>query len=319
MRRFNAYADYFKKLYGERVQKLTIDAGFTCPNRDGKVAIGGCAYCNNDAFNPSYCMSSKSVTRQLMEGIEFHRKRYRKADQYLAYFQAYSNTYAPVSHLRAVYEEALSIEGVVGLVIGTRPDCVGEEVLDYLSELNNTCHVVVEYGVESCYDRTLRRINRGHTFAQSVDAIERTAQRNIRIGVHLIMGLPGESHQEMLDEATIISRLPIDTVKLHQLQIPVGTAFAAEYAADPTKFALFGMDEYIDFAVHFLERLHPSLVVERFAGEMPPRYMAAPGWGSIRNVELWRLLEQRLEALDTWQGRLYEPQARTDTSSHPIK
>ncbi|MDR1865117.1 MAG: TIGR01212 family radical SAM protein [Bacteroidales bacterium] len=306
-RRFNACPDYFREQYGERVQKLTIDAGFTCPNRDGKVGYGGCAYCNNDAFNPSYCTPAKSITQQLHEGMEFHRVRYRKAYRYLAYFQAYSNTYAPLERLRAAYEEALAVPEVMGLVIGTRPDCVDDRLLDYLAELNRRCHVVMEYGVESCYDRTLARINRGHTFAQSVQAIEKTAARNIRTGAHLIFGLPGESQQEMLAEADVINRLPLNTIKLHQLQIPVNTAFARQYEEHPEQFRLFGRDEYIDFIVRFLERLRADLVVERFANEMPPRYLAGPDWGKVRNVELWRMLENRLEELDTRQGKLYAP------------
>ncbi|MDR2036906.1 MAG: TIGR01212 family radical SAM protein [Bacteroidales bacterium] len=304
-RRFNSYSEYFKRHYGERIQKLTIDAGFTCPNRDGKISRGGCAYCNNDAFNPSYCTPQKSVSRQLSEGIEFHKVRYRKAYQYLAYFQAYSNTYAPLEHLQTLYEEALSVPGVIGIVIGTRPDCVDETILDYLSGLNNRYHVIMEYGIESCYNRTLERINRGHTYEQSIQAIEETAKRNIRVGGHLIFGLPGESRQEMLDEAHLINQLPINSIKLHQLQIPVNTLFAKQYAAQPEKFQLFGCDEYIDFTIKFLERLRPDIVVERFANEMPPRFMTGPGWGKIRNVELWRMLEKRMEELDTWQGRLY--------------
>ena len=304
-RRYHSYPEYFRARYGERVQKLTIDAGFTCPNRDGTVGVGGCAYCNNDAFNPSYCTPQKSIRQQLLEGIEFHKVRYRKAYRYLAYFQAYTNTYAPLNRLRELYGEALSVPDVIGVVIGTRPDCVDDEKLGYLAELSRTYHVVVEYGMESCYDRTLERINRGHTAAQCIAAIEETAARGIRTGTHLIFGLPGESRQEMLDEVEIINRLPIDTIKLHQLQIAVGTAFAKQYAAHPEEFQLFGCDEYIDFVVQFLERLHPRIVVERFANEMPPRYMAGPGWGLIRNVELWRMLEQRLEDRNTWQGRLF--------------
>ena len=304
-RRYHSYPEYFRARYGERVQKLTIDAGFTCPNRDGTVGVGGCAYCNNDAFNPSYCTPQKSIRQQLLEGIEFHKVRYRKAYRYLAYFQAYTNTYAPLNRLRGLFGEALSVPDVIGVVIGTRPDCVDDEKLNYLAELSRTYHVVVEYGMESCYDRTLERINRGHTAAQCIAAIEETAARGIHTGTHLIFGLPGESRQEMLDEVEIINRLPIDTIKLHQLQIAVGTAFAKQYAAHPEEFQLFGCDEYIDFIVQFLERLHPRIVVERFANEMPPRYMAGPGWGLIRNVELWRMLEQRLEDLNTWQGRLF--------------
>ena len=302
--RFNSYPEYFRKHYGERVQKLTIDAGFTCPNRDGTVGRGGCAYCNNDAFNPSYCTPQKSVRHQLLEGIDFHKVRYRKAHQYLAYFQAYSNTYASLDKLAALYDEALSVQGVMGIVIGTRSDCIDDEKLDFLTALNRKCYVMIEYGLESCYNRTLERINRGHTVENCKQAVEATAARGIRTGIHLIFGLPGETRREMLDEADIINRLPIDTIKLHQLQIAANTAFAQQYATHPEEFQLFGCDEYINFVAQFLERLHPRIVVERFAGEMPPRYLAGPGWGLIRNVELWRMLEKRLEELNTWQGRL---------------
>jgi radical SAM protein (TIGR01212 family) len=309
-RRYNSYSDYFRRRYGERVQKLAVDAGFTCPNRDGKAGYGGCAYCNNEAFNPSYCTPSKSITQQLQEGIEFHRVRYRKAKRYLAYFQAYSNTYAPLERLAAAYEEALAIPEITGLVIATRPDCADNAVLDYLAGLN--CYVAVEYGIESCYNQTLQRINRGHTFEQSVDAIERTSKRGILTGAHLIFGLPGESHEMMLAEAAMINRLPLDTLKIHQLQIAVGTVFARRYAAHPEEFRFFSCGEYIDFIVSFLELLRPDIIVERFAAEMPPRYLASPGWGKIRNTELWRILEKKMEETDSRQGKRYKK------PEHPI-
>ena len=303
-RRFNSFPEYFKKYYGERVQKLSIDAGFTCPNRDGTVGRGGCAYCNNESFNPSYCNPQKSVSQQMQQGINFHKVRYRKAQRYLAYFQTFSNTYAPLEKLRALYNEALSVPDVIGIVIGTRPDCVDDEKLDYLAELNKTHYVAVEYGMESCYNRTLERINRGHTVEQCIQAIEATASRGIRTGIHLIFGLPGETRQEILDQVEIINKLPIDTIKLHQLQIAKGTAFAEQYAQNPEEFDLFERDEYIDFVIKFLERLNPKIIVERFANEMPLRYMAVEAdWGGIRIAELWRLLEQRMAECNTWQGK----------------
>ena len=304
-RRFNSYAEYFRKYYGERVQKLTIDAGFTCPNRDGTLARGGCAYCNNDAFKPWYCTPKKTIRQQLLEGIEFHKVRYRKAYRYLAYFQSFSNSYAPLEKLRALYGEALDTPEVMGIVIGTRPDCVDDEKLDYLAELRRKYFVTVEYGIESCYNHSLERINRGHTFEHTVRTIEATAKRGVRVGAHLIFGLPGETRREMLAEAEIINQLPIDTLKMHQLQITVGTTFAEQFKNNPEEFHLFDCDEYIDFIVQFLERLDPRIVVERFANEMPPRYMATAGWGLIRNVELWRMLEKRLEDKNTRQGRLF--------------
>jgi len=305
-RRFNAYSNYFKARFGERVQKISVDAGFTCPNRDGTLARGGCTYCNNDAFNPSYCQPGKSVRQQLEEGIEFHRKRYRRATRYLAYFQAYSNTYADLDHLKSVYNQAFEVEGVVGLVIGTRPDCVDDQKLDYFLEMSKQCYLIIEYGIESCYNDTLERINRQHTFEQSVEAILATTGRGIRTGGHLIFGLPGETRQAMLHEANIISELPLDNIKFHQLQIIKGTQMARDYALNPEAFHLFSWEEYREFMIDFLERLNPRFVVERMTGEAPPRYIAGPRWGKKRSDEILNLLERRLEERNTWQGRLYE-------------
>ncbi|MCD4679655.1 MAG: TIGR01212 family radical SAM protein [Bacteroidales bacterium] len=304
-RRFNAYAQYFKKQFGERVQKLTIDAGFTCPNRDGTLGVGGCTYCNNDAFNPSYCHSSKSIKEQIQEGIEFHANRYRRADKFLAYFQAYSNTYKPLDELKRLYEQALNRKEVIGLVIGTRPDCVDDQKLEYFNELSKEYYVIIEYGIESCYNKTLERIRRGHSFEQSKDAIKATSAMGIRTGAHLIFGLPGESREEMLKQAEIISKLPLNNIKFHQLQIIKNTPFADEYKNNPENFEMFSLEEYLDFIVKFLERLNPNIVIERFAGEVPPRFLAGPGWGSIRNDQFLNLLEKRLEELDTWQGKKY--------------
>lgn len=304
-RRFNAYANYFKQEFGERVQKLSIDAGFTCPNRDGKVGRGGCTYCNNDAFNPSYCESGKSVSKQIEEGIEFHSNRYRRANKYLAYFQAYSNTYADHEHLKMIYEEALGKPEIIGLVIGTRPDCVNEKLLDYFKELSERYYIIVEYGLESCYDKTLIEINRGHTFQQSVDAIKLTASKGIKTGAHLIFGLPGESRTKMLAEAEILSKLPVNNMKFHQLQIIKGTKMEEEFRLNPEKFTFFELADYIEFVIDFLEKLNPNIVIERFAGEVPPRFLAGPGWGLIRNDQILNLIEKRLEERDTWQGRLF--------------
>jgi radical SAM protein (TIGR01212 family) len=303
-RRFNAYSNYFRKLYGARVQKVSIDAGFTCPNRDGSKGRGGCTYCNNDAFNPSYCVPEKTVSQQIGEGILFHRKRYSEAGSYLAYFQAYSNTYGPLETLKKLYEEALGHPGVIGLIIGTRPDCIDEEKLNYLAELSRRCYLAVEYGIESCYDKTLKRINRGHTFQEAEDTLKATAAFGINTGAHFIFGLPGESREEMLAEAGIISRLPLKTVKFHQLQIIKGTAMEAEFRNNPADFQLFTWEEYLNFFIRFLERLNPAIVVERFTGEAPPRFLTGAGWGKKRTDQIVKLIEKRLEELDTWQGRL---------------
>ncbi|MFP4019832.1 MAG: TIGR01212 family radical SAM protein, partial [Bacteroidales bacterium] len=200
-RRFNTYSNYFKKIFGERVQKVTIDAGFTCPNRDGTKGWGGCTYCNNKAFNPSYCNPEKSVRQQIEEGIEFHRKRYRRADKYLAYFQAYSNTYASVEKLQEIYNQALEFPQIKGLVIGTRPDCIDDEKLNYFASLSRKYYIMIEYGIETVYNPTLERINRGHSVEDSILAIEKTAARGIKTGAHIIFGLPGEMKEDMLKEA----------------------------------------------------------------------------------------------------------------------
>ncbi|MEI6577425.1 MAG: TIGR01212 family radical SAM protein [Bacteroidota bacterium] len=304
-RRFNAYAEFFKREFGSRVQKLTLDAGFSCPNRDGSLGVGGCTYCNNDAFNPSYCTPSKSITQQLEEGVAFHLKRYRRATNFLAYFQAYSNTYESLAILKGRYEEALAFPGVIGLVIGTRPDCVPDEVLDYLASLNRRTFLLVEYGVESIKEETLLSINRGHTYSKSVESIKKTAALGIRTAAHFILGLPGESRDEMIGMATEISGLPLHSIKLHQLQIVHGTKMALEYAQTPEKFEFFSLDNYIELIVDFLERLNPSFVVERFAGEVPPRFLVGPGWGKIRNDQILVRVEKRLEERQTYQGRLF--------------
>lgn len=305
-RRFNAYANYFKREFGERVQKLSIDAGFTCPNRDGSVGVGGCTYCNNDAFNPSYCLPQKSVEQQIHEGIEFHSKRYRRANKYLAYFQAYSNTYGEIEELKQKYEQALKFPEIIGLVIGTRPDCVSDELLKYFQGISEKYYLILEYGIESCYDKTLERINRGHTYQQAVDAIEKTAEYGIKAGAHMIMGLPGESRAEILEEAEILSKLPLKNIKFHQLQIIKDTQMEVEFKNSPEQFDFFELDDYVEFMIDFLERLHPEFVVERFVGEVPPRFLAGPGWGLIRNDQILNLIEKRLQERDTWQGRLFK-------------
>jgi radical SAM protein (TIGR01212 family) len=304
--RFNSYVGYFKRTFGERLQKVTLDAGFTCPNRDGTKARGGCTYCDNKAFTPSYCNPQKSVSQQIEEGIEFHVSRYRNTHRFLAYFQSYSNTYAPLEKLKAIYSEALRHPQVEGIVVGTRPDCVDTEKLDYFAELAKKYFVQIEYGIESCYDRTLEHINRQHTFAEARWALEETANRGIRIGSHFIFGLPGETRDDMLAEAAMISALPLTSVKFHQLQIVKGTPMEQEYKTYPERFVSFSREDYIDFFVDFLERLSPTILIERFINEVPPRFTEASPWGKMRNVELLRLLDRRLEERHTWQGKLLE-------------
>jgi len=304
-RRFNAYSNYFKKLFGERVQKLSIDAGFSCPNRDGRKGRGGCTYCNDDAFNPSYCNPEKSVEKQIREGMEFHAWRYKKPGKYLAYFQPYSNTYAPLKKLQEIYDQALNFSDIAGLVIGTRPDCIDDEKLEYFSKLAKTHYVIIEYGIESCYDRTLERINRGHTFEDSRAAIIKTAEAGLKTGAHLIFGLPGESRDEMMAEAAILSKLPLDNIKFHQLQIIKGTRMEKEYKESPGQFSFFELEEYISFVVDFIEMLNPEFIIERFAGEVPPRFQAGPGWGLVRNEKIVEMVEAELERRDSYQGKSF--------------
>ena len=304
-KRYNSFTGYFREKYGCRLQKIVIDAGFTCPNRDGKVGREGCTYCNNVAFHPNYSTPDKSILTQLNEGIEFHKGRYRNTENYLAYFQSYSNTYAPLDDLKKLYTRALEHPQVKGIVVGTRPDCVDEQKLDYFAELSKEKIVIIEYGIESCYNKTLQRINRGHDFETAVKAVKATAERGIFQGAHFIFGLPGETKEELMGMAPLINELPLNTVKFHQLQIIKGTAMEKEYEAYPQDFVIFTLSEYIDFFVDFLELLRPSLYIERFAGEVPPRFVNHTPWGLIRNTELLRLLEQRLEQRNTFQGRLY--------------
>jgi radical SAM protein (TIGR01212 family) len=302
-KRYNSFVGYFKRKYGERLQKIVLDAGFTCPNRDGRVGRGGCTYCDNAAFHPSYSTAGKSLHQQLDEGIEFHKVRYRTTEHYLAYFQSFSNTYAPLERLKALYEEALSHPDVVGIVIGTRPDCVDEEKLDYIASLAKDHVVIVEYGIESCYDSVLKRINRGHDFETARRAVHMTASRGIDVGAHFILGLPGETRDMMLDACALINELPLRSVKFHQLQIVKGTRMEKEYQDHPEDFERFPLDDYLEFFTDMLERLRPDLYIERFAGEVPPRFVNETPWGLIRNVELLRLLDKKLEDRDTWQGR----------------
>jgi len=305
-RRFNAYTNYCQQKFGERIQKLSINAGFSCPNRDGTVGTGGCIYCNNAAFNPSYCSPEKSIKQQINEGIEFHTVRYRRAGKYLAYFQAFSNTYAPLKILKQKYEEALQHPDVIGLVIGTRPDCIDDEKLDYLQELCSNYFISVEYGVESCFNKTLEKINRGHTFEQSVKAISDTSMRNIHTGIHLIFGLPGESAEDMLKEAAIVSKLPVSSIKFHQLQIIKDTPLEAMFHSNPEQFNIFKLHEYIDFIIHFCERLNPAIMIERFTAEVPPAFHVTGGFGLLRTDQILQKIEKRMEERDTWQGKFFQ-------------
>lgn len=300
MKPYREFGDFLKGIFPGKVQKISINAGFTCPNRDGRKGWGGCTYCNNQTFSPEYCHTEKTVSEQLEEGVRFFSRKYPEM-QYLAYFQAYTNTYGELDSLIKKYEEALSYPGVVGLIVGTRPDCVPDALLDYFQELSKEKFVMVEYGMESTLDRTLQRINRGHTQAESEAAIFHTAERGIYTGAHLILGLPGESREEILHHATVLSALPITTLKLHQLQLIKNTRMARQYAEQPEEFHLYSADEYIELVIDFLEKLNPSIVVERFVSQSPKELLIAPDWG-LKNFEFTAKVNKRIAERGTWQG-----------------
>ena len=300
-KRYREFGDFLRERFPFKAQKIAINAGFTCPNRDGSKGRGGCTYCNNQTFNPGYCQTDKSVADQLAEGVRFFSRKYPEM-RYLAYFQAYTSTYGEQERLERLYEEALSYPGVVGLVIGTRPDCMPDRLLDYLARLSEQVLVLVEYGVESTLDRTLRRINRGHDFAEAEEAIRHTAARGIAVGAHLILGLPGESRDEILGHADRLSELPLTTLKLHQLQLIRHTRMALEFERQPEDFHLFTVDEYIDLAIDFIERLDPAIALERFVSQSPKELLIAPDWG-LKNYEFTARVNRRLAERDSWQGK----------------
>ena len=299
--RYLNYNQVLKTEFSERVQKISINAGFTCPNRDGSKGTGGCTYCNNQTFSPQYCKPSKTVSQQVEEGIAFFHHKY-KAQLYLAYFQSYTNTYDSLENLKAIYEEALSYPNVVGLVVGTRPDCVNDELLDYFAGLARKYYVMIEYGVESTHDETLEFINRGHDYACAEQAILKTANRGIRTGAHIILGLPKEDREIIVSHAYKLSQLPIDALKIHQLQLVRGTRMAQQFAENREWFHLYTAEEYIDLAIDFLERLNPLIAVERFVSQSPKELLIAPEWG-LKNFEFTAKIEKRLNERDTWQGK----------------
>jgi uncharacterized protein len=302
-RRYNDFPTWFRNRFNERVQKVSIDAGFSCPNRDGTKGRGGCTYCNNKTFKPTYCSLENSITSQVSQGIRFFEKKY-KTLRYLAYFQAYTNTWAPLDDLIPLYEEALNHPKIIGLVISTRPDAMNDALLDYLAAKSKNVYVMVEFGLESHLDRTLEAVNRCHTFADSVQALEETARRGILNCAHLMLGLPGETRADWLDQAQTISRLPVHNLKLHQLQIHKGTQMEIQYRQNPAMFHLFTPEEYTDVIVDYLELLNPGIIVERFISQAPPDMLIAPRWG-LKNFEFVSRVEKRLSERNTWQGKQF--------------
>ncbi len=298
MEHYTSFSAWIREKIPFRVQKISVDAGFSCPNRDGRVSLGGCSFCDNRSFNPSYGNRDKSITAQIEAGKEFFARKYPEM-KYLVYFQAFSNTYAPLDTLKRRYEEALGCDGVAGLVIGTRPDCISDEVLDYLEKLNRQTFLTVEYGVESTDDATLQRINRGHGFACSADAINRTAARGITTGAHVIVGLPGETSADIVSQAEKISATKIDILKIHQLQIIKGTRLAQEYGEKP--FHIFSADEYIATVAEYIRHLRKDIVIERFVSQSPKEMRIAPDWG-LKNHEFTDKLRNYLVHNNIFQG-----------------
>lgn len=300
---YTDYGTFVRNKFGERVQKISINVGFTCPNRDGSKGTGGCTYCNNQSFKPDYCKPQTDIREQLEKGIEFFGKK-RKIKKFLAYFQSYTNTYAELELIKELYLMALDHPGVVGLVIGTRPDCVSEELIEFLSELSKKYFICLEFGVESTLDRTLEAVNRCHTFAETKKAYKMASNKGIFLGAHLILGLPGESRDEMLQHAVELSKLPINFLKIHQLQIVKHTMMANQYKNHSEEFNLFDIQDYLGLVTEFICLLRPDIVLERFISESPPDLLIAPKWG-LKNFEMVNLIEKKMATENMWQGKFY--------------
>lgn len=299
---YRDFIEFLSVRFPYKVQKISLNAGFTCPNRDGSKGRGGCTYCNNQSFSPGYGKPRRSITEQMGDGVQFFSRKYPEM-KYLAYFQSYTNTYDSIDVLTDKYEEALAYPGTVGLIVGTRPDCMPPELLDYFQALSEKTFVMIEYGVESTLNHTLERVNRQHTYEESVQMIRETASRGIPVGAHMILGLPGETREEVVNHANVLSQLPLTTLKLHQLQIIRGTAMAREFRETPEAFDLFELEEYIDLCVDFAERLHPDIFIERFTSQSPKKLLIAPTWDQKNHV-VTEMITKRFLERETWQGRL---------------
>ena len=302
-KRYLDYSSFIKLYFGERVQKISLDIGFSCPNRDGSKGIGGCTYCNNNTFNPDYCEPRKSIKTQLEQGIEFFSRK-GKNNKFLAYFQAYTNTYGDFEELKKMYEEALNVPKVVGLVIGTRPDCISEEIIDYLNELSKTYFVSLEFGVESTNEKTLKAVNRCHTFEETKATYKKCSDKGFQLGAHIIMGLPGETKEELINHAIELSKLPINTLKLHHLQIVKNSVMSVQYKRNPENFNLFTSENYINFISEFITYLRPDIIIERFISEAPYDLLIAPNWG-MKNFEIVAKIDKHLQNKNLWQGKNY--------------
>ena len=303
-KRYLDFSSFIKLNFGERVQKISLDIGFSCPNRDGSKGFGGCTYCNNNTFNPDYCEPQKSVKTQLEQGIEFFSRK-GKNNKFLAYFQAYTNTYSDFESLKQLYLEALSVPKVIGLVIGTRPDCISEKVIDFLDELSKTYFISLEFGVESTNEKTLLQVNRCHTFEETKATFNLCKNKGFHLGAHIILGLPGESEADLMNHALEISKLPINTLKLHHLQIVKNSVMAVQYKRNPENFNLFTSENYINFISDFITHVRPDIIIERFISEAPKELLIAPKWGGLKNFEIVAKIDKNLQDKNLWQGKNY--------------
>ena len=302
MELYNNYNQHLRDIFGARIQKISINAGFTCPNRDGTKGVGGCTFCNNVSFSPEYCLPTKDVVTQMKEGIDFF-SRYQ-GQKYLAYFQSFTNTYSSLSTLKKYYESIFELDNVIGIVVATRTDCVDSYLLDYYQDIAKEKYVMIEYGIESTSDVTLQRINRGHTYSDSVRAVEETHKRGINVGAHSILGLPGERETDFISHAKKINELPLDMLKLHQLQIVKGTVLEKQWQNGSADLMTFTMNEYIDLCIRFLEQLKPTIGIERFISQSPKDLLIYPDWG-VKNFEFIAKLQKRMVELNAFQSRLY--------------
>ncbi len=301
---WNDYSSYIRRKFGERVQKISVNAGFTCPNRDGKISRDACMYCTNKSFSPFYCNSDDSISKQLAKGISFFSPKY-KAQKYLAYFQTFTNTYADVDTLKTKYEEALSVPDVIGMVISTRPDCIDEEKLNLISKYAKDKYVEIEFGLESTKNSTLELINRGHTFEQAVEAIQLVNTYGIMCGVHLILGLPYESESDIYSHAEKISQLPISTLKLHQMQVLKETRLEKFYMQEPQSIVDLSLDNYVRMVSNFLDMLNPEIIVERLTSESPRDMLVYPDWNGKKNFEIAHIVNSYMKRNGMFQGRRY--------------
>lgn len=301
---WNDYSSYIKDLFGVRVQKISIDAGFTCPNRDGRIGTGACIYCTNKSFSPFYCTPELTVKEQLEKGIAFFSPKY-KTQKYLAYFQSYTNTYGSIAKLRKLYLEALAVKGVVGLVIATRPDCISKEILEMLKEITFRKYISIEYGAESTKNTTLDLINRGHKWEQTVETVRLTDSFGISCGLHLIIGLPGENEDDFYRHAKLVSDLPIKTLKIHQMQVLKETKLAEMFKMQPEIFFNLELDSYVKVVINFVARLRAEIILERFTSESPREMIIYPDWKGKKNFEISHIVAEEMRRLNVKQGDYY--------------